>query len=247
MLWTRPLGLGHSSIVVDEGRLYTMYRPGKQISKQGPWENEEVVISMDGATGKTLWEHRYPSEPADFSYGVGPHATPLVVGRLVFTAGTRKVIHAFDKSTGRVVWSHDLVKEYGATPLLVRAPIKSGYAVSPLAYKDTIIVPAGGRGQAVMAFRQSDGASCGRPAIFYRRSLAHSHRRQRSDAACRVRRPDRERPRPRHGALLVASAQHRMDMNNSTPGWGADNILFISSAYNQGARGCASRSAAGKR
>jgi outer membrane protein assembly factor BamB len=28
-----------------------------------------------------------------------------------------------------------------------------------------------------------------------------------------------------------------MDMNNSTPNWGADNILFISSAYNQGARG----------
>ncbi len=80
-----------------------------------------------------------------------------MVGRLAFTAGTRKVIHAFDKSTGQIVWSHDLVKEYGATPLLVRAPIKSGYAVSPLAYNDTIIVPAGGLGQAVMAFRQIDG------------------------------------------------------------------------------------------
>ncbi len=27
-LWRRPLGPGHSSILVDEGRLFTMYRPG---------------------------------------------------------------------------------------------------------------------------------------------------------------------------------------------------------------------------
>ena len=35
-LWSRPLGLGHSTIVVDEGRLFTMYRPGQE-SQGGPW------------------------------------------------------------------------------------------------------------------------------------------------------------------------------------------------------------------
>ena len=32
-----------------------------------------------------------------------------------------------------------------------------GYASSPIAYRDTIIVPVGGRGKAVMAFNQPDG------------------------------------------------------------------------------------------
>ena len=239
VLWTRPLGLGHSSIVVDEGRLYTMYRPGKEISKQGPWENEEVVISMDAATGKTLWEHRYPSEPAIFSYGAGPHATPLVAGRLVFTAGTRKVIHAFDKSTGRVVWSHDLVKEYGATPLLVRAPVKAGYGVSPLAYNDTIIVTAGGPGQAVMAFRQSDGRLMWKAGDFL--VAEASPILIDVDGQTQVVVFGGETVNgldPATGAMLWSHPHNTdMDMNNSTPNWGADNILFISSAYNQGARG----------
>jgi outer membrane protein assembly factor BamB len=239
VLWSRPLGLGHSAITVDEGRLYTMYRPGEQISKQGPWQNEEVVISMDAATGKTLWEHRYPSEPADFSYGVGPHATPLVAGSLVFTAGTRKVIHAFDKGTGRVVWSHDLVKEYGATPLLVRAPIKSGYAASPLAYNDTIIVTAGGPGQAVMAFRQNDGRLLWKGGDFLIGEASpilidvNGQTQLVVLGGQTVNGLD-----PSTGAMLWSHPHDTdMDMNNSTPNWGADNILFISSAYNQGARG----------
>ena len=48
-LWTRPLGEGHSSIVADAGRLYTMYREGER----------ESVVALDAATGRTLWEHTY--------------------------------------------------------------------------------------------------------------------------------------------------------------------------------------------
>ncbi|HWI20037.1 MAG TPA: hypothetical protein VNT81_19930 [Vicinamibacterales bacterium] len=35
VIWTRPLGTGHSAILVDEGRLYTMYRAGNGRAKQG--------------------------------------------------------------------------------------------------------------------------------------------------------------------------------------------------------------------
>src|SRR4029453_7180726 len=45
-IWSRPLGTGHSAIVADEGRLYTMYRAGNGRARQGPWEAEEVVIAM---------------------------------------------------------------------------------------------------------------------------------------------------------------------------------------------------------
>lgn len=48
-LWSRPLGEGHSAILVDNGKLYTMYGSGTR----------ETVIALDAATGRTLWEFPY--------------------------------------------------------------------------------------------------------------------------------------------------------------------------------------------
>jgi outer membrane protein assembly factor BamB len=238
VLWSRPLGLGHSTIVVDEGRLFTMYRPGREAGRNGPWNPEEVVIAMDATTGTTLWEYKYPSQPMNFSYGAGPHATPLVVGDRVFTTGTNKQIHAFDKKTGKVLWSIDPVKEYGAPPALTRAPVKAGYACSLLAYKDTLICQVGGRGQAVMAFRQSDGSVAWKSGDFLV-----------SEASPLLINVDGEEQvvifagqavhglAPATGQILWSHAHDTdSDMNNSTPIWGPDNILIISSAYNQGTR-----------
>jgi len=78
----------HSAILADEGRLYTMYLAGNGRAKQGPWDAEETVVAMAAASGKTLWEHKYPSRREDFSFGAGPHSTPLIVGDRLFTIGT---------------------------------------------------------------------------------------------------------------------------------------------------------------
>jgi hypothetical protein len=72
VLWKRALGEGYSSILVENGVLYTMYgRPG-----------EEVTLAAGAATGKTIWERANPvqfhNDAAD--RGNGPHATPLIVG-----------------------------------------------------------------------------------------------------------------------------------------------------------------------
>jgi outer membrane protein assembly factor BamB len=111
-VWTRPLGEGHSTILVDDRRLFTMYRPLPQ-RPNDPSRDEETVIALDEEPGRTLSEHRYAAAPLDFQYGAGPHATPLIVGDRIFTAGTNKQIYALDKRTGRVLWHHDLVKEFG--------------------------------------------------------------------------------------------------------------------------------------
>ena len=55
-LWSRPLGEGHSSIIGEAGRLYTMYRPSTGV--RNTWKEEEVVIALDAASGKTIWEYR---------------------------------------------------------------------------------------------------------------------------------------------------------------------------------------------
>src|SRR5919106_6159626 len=158
VLWSRPLGTGHSTILVEDGRLYTMYRAGDGRARRGPWAAEEAVIALDAKTGATIWEHKYPSRREDFSFGAGPHGTPLIVGDRLFAIGTQQQLFAFDKRSGKLLWSHDFIREFNAPELLIRPVVKVGYSCSPIAYRDTIICSVGGPGQAVMAFRQSDGA-----------------------------------------------------------------------------------------
>lgn len=144
VLWRRELGEGYSAVAAVDGVLYTMLRRGE----------DEVAVALDAKTGETLWEEAEPAPFADgysMENGPGPHATPLVVGERVFVAGSTAKVRALDRRTGARLWSHDLIAEYGATLRV------NGYACSPIAYGDTVILMAGGPGHAVMAFRQDDG------------------------------------------------------------------------------------------
>jgi outer membrane protein assembly factor BamB len=159
-LWHRELGDGYSSIVVDDGVLYTMYR--KELS-----DDDEVTVALEAATGRTVWEHKLSApltRPVDDSGwgGKGPNATPVVAGDRLFSVGSHAALHALDKRTGDVLWKHELSSEFGA-PYPNRGAV--GYSASPLAYKDMIIVPAGtsgsGRGSgsgSLIAFDQATGS-----------------------------------------------------------------------------------------
>jgi outer membrane protein assembly factor BamB len=238
VIWSRPLGVGHSAVVVDEGRLFTMYRVGNGRIRRGPWDAEEFVIALDAKTGKTIWEYKYPSQIEDFSFGPGPHSTPLVVGDRLFTIGTNKQLHAFDKRTGKVLWSHDLVKAFNAPTLLIRPVVKTGYGCSPIAFRDTIICSVGGPGQSVMAFRQSDGSVAWKSGDFLTSEappiLIEVAGRQQLVflAGGTVNGLD-----PATGKVLWSYPHDPgNDLNCGTPLWGADNILFVSSAYKAGSR-----------
>ena len=242
VLWSRPLGTGHSSIAVDDGRLFTLYRAGNGRAKLGPWKNEEVVAALDAKTGATIWEHAYPARSGfeDFSFGPGPHATPLVVGDRVFTAGTNQQLFAFDKRTGKVLWSHDLIKEFKSPELLIRPQVKTGYGCSPIAFRDTIICSVGGPGQSVMAFRQSDGAVVWKSGDFLTAPAAPILIATRPGGPAQVvflgggavTGLD-----PSNGAILWSHPHDPgNDLNCGTPLFGPDNVLFVSSAYQAGSR-----------
>lgn len=152
-LWERELGEGYSGIVASGGILYTMYRPLAWLGMST--RDEEVAVAIDGATGKSLWEQRNPVEylsAMNMEHGPGPHATPLVAGGRVFTAGTLGRLQALDPKTGEILWAHELWKDLGGTVM------DRGYSCSPIAWKDTVVVSVGGSGQALMAFDQEDGA-----------------------------------------------------------------------------------------
>jgi outer membrane protein assembly factor BamB len=238
VIWSRPLGTGHSAIVAADGRLFTMYRKGNGRTRGGPFDAEETVVAIDAATGKTVWEYTYPSALADFSFGAGPHSTPLVVGGRLFTFGTYKQLHAFDTRTGKVLWSHDLVQEFKAPTLLIRPVVKAGYGCSPIAFKDTIICSVGGPGQSVMAFRQSDGSVVWKSGDFL------------TSEAAPILIDIGGRPQlvvfgggtvngldPENGRILWSHPHDPgNDLNCGMPLW-SDDILVVSSAYKAGSRG----------
>jgi len=224
-LWQRELGEGYSAIVADRGMLFTMYRKGEN----------EVVIALDAATGKTMWEYSYAapfSAEYDMTNGPGPHATPLVTGNLVFSSGATGKLHCVDRKSGKLVWSHDLLKEFQGN---VRV---NGYSCSPIAYKDKIIMMVGGPASSLVAFNQKDGSVAWKKHDF-RNSTS-------SPIVVSVDGQDQlvafmwgevVGVDPINGNLLW-SHPHPVEygLNTITPVWGADNLLFVSSGYDGGSR-----------
>jgi len=243
-LWTQPLGEGHASILVEGGRLYTMYRPFGLLNYVRR-SQEEVVVALDGSNGKTIWEYRYaaPTDGVDFSYGAGPHSTPLIVGDILYAASSRRQLFAIDKGTGKLLWSHDFMKEYKAPEL------DRGFVSSPLAFQNTIIVSIGGPNQAVGAFDQKTGS------LVWKSGAAEV-----SPASQILITVDGQQQlvvfggdrmlglNPSTGQTLW-SHPHRTDygLNISTPVWSStDNLLFMSAAYGSGSRVIELHQAAGK-
>jgi len=232
-LWERGLGEGHSSVLADGNRLYTMYRHAGLLSML--WRTQsETIAAMDAGTGKTLWEHTYDSSTGDLDleYGAGPHSTPLIVGNTLFAVGSRTELFALDKSSGKVIWQHNLVNEFGA-PQADR-----GFAPSPIAYRDTIILPAGAKGGAVMAFNQRTGALAWKsgdystaPASPILISVGGQDQLVVTGA------DEMLGVDPSNGTVLWRHPHKtQWGLNISTPVWADDNLLFVSAAYNNGAR-----------
>ena len=147
-IWSREIGPGHSSILVEDDTLYTMCRRGEK----------DAVLALSAATGETIWETRYdaPTKPdMQLDFGAGPHSTSLIVGDRIFTVGAMVHFHCLNKKTGEILWSHDLMEEMGSSHL------GRGYGASPIAYKNMVILnvgpPRGKPGAGLAAFRQDTG------------------------------------------------------------------------------------------
>ena len=241
-LWTRTFGEGHSSIVVENGRLYTMYR---QITRQPQTSHEEVVAALDAASGKTIWEFKYPAPVSgiQFDQGYGPHSTPLISGSLIFAASSRSELFALDKTTGKRVWSHDFVKEYGA-PLTGR-----GYSCSPILYKGTVIVTMGGANQGVAAFEQKTGKLLWKSGSFIWAPASPILIDVDGQPQLVVFAGDIIAGVDPSNGNQLWSHRHRTDwgLNISTPVWAPEShLLFASSAYGTGSRALELRQAGGK-
>ncbi|MSO57265.1 MAG: hypothetical protein EXQ55_10170 [Acidobacteria bacterium] len=100
------------------------------------------------------WEHATPmtfQSDAAREMGNGPYSAPLVAGDRVFATGVAGRLQCFDKKSGKLLWTQQPWADHRGSQMMY------GYASSAMAFRDTVIVPVGGQGRALMAFRQTDG------------------------------------------------------------------------------------------
>ncbi len=223
-LWTRQLGDGYSAISVDGNVIYTMYRT----------LNDEVVLAADAETGKTIWEYRYDARiraGMGMENGPGPHATPLVSENGVYAIGILGNLVCLNKKTGKLIWSHNLYEEFHGTFF------DRGYAPSPVAYKDLVIMKVGGDGHSFMAFDQKTGTVVWKTLQKFGNAPATPVLIN-VDGQDQLVAPMSDEVvgiDPTNGWVLW-SYPHTTNwgLNISMPVWGDDHLLFISSAYNGG-------------
>ena len=146
-LWKRPLGEGYSAILCKDGKLYTT----------SSTKDEEIVVALDASTGETIWEHRYARKVWDDMrpyFGLGPNATPLIVGDRIISIGIAGELRCLDLGTGKLLWRHALSEEFGRR----ERDEEYGYSASPLLFDNKIIVQVGGDHHAVVALDPKDGS-----------------------------------------------------------------------------------------
>jgi outer membrane protein assembly factor BamB len=227
--WRRALGEGYSSILAAGSTLVTMYRR----------DDSEIVVALDAASGRTLWEYPYAAPLTHNGYfdvwlnasGPGPYSTPLIADDTVYAVGVTGKFHALDLRTGAVRWSNDLVASFKLTDY-------NAFASSPIAYQGNVILPLGGSQQGVVAFNRRTGTVAwrseprelgpGSPILID----VDGHQElvvwgQQEFGAID----------PENGSALWRhphAAQY--GLNISTPVWQPGNRLFVSSAYGGGSR-----------
>ena len=141
-VWKTEVGDGYATPIVVGNRVYMFTRQGA----------DEVMQALDAATGKAVWQTRYPApvtvNPAAKAHGPGPKSTPTFANGRLYTLGMGGIVTAFDAASGKQLWQKPA------------APVQPlyGTAISPLVDRGLVIVHVGGHNQgALTAFDASTG------------------------------------------------------------------------------------------
>jgi outer membrane protein assembly factor BamB len=155
--WRLPVRGGYAGPAVAQGRLVLLEYErdpnagAKDARKPDGWE---IVVCLDAADGRKLWEHRYPVRYGGLGgYANGPRAMATIDGPRVYTLGAVGHFHCFEVHSGRILWAKDMVREYRA-----RVP-EWGFAASPVIVGDCVVVHTGAEPDGCyLAFDRVSGA-----------------------------------------------------------------------------------------
>lgn len=144
VLWERSVGAGYAGPAVSRGRLILFHREGDEVR----------AVALDAATGKEQWRVGFPT---NYASGIapddGPRCVPLIHGESVYLFGADGDLHCVAFDTGKVRWSRQLYREFGAP---------AGYfgaGSTPVVAGDKLLVNVGGRGAGIVALSLADGST----------------------------------------------------------------------------------------
>jgi len=141
LLWSVPVGSGHSGPVVSGDKVVLIHR----------LEDELVVDALDALSGRSLWQQKFPtSYRDDFGMDEGPRAVPAVADGRVFVHGADGVLLALDVQTGKLLWRVDTAAEQDSPQGFF------GRACSPLVVDGKVLISTGGK-SAMTAFAVGSG------------------------------------------------------------------------------------------
>jgi len=141
-LWRRPIGGGYASMIVAEGKVFTIEQR----------RNQEVLAAYDFATGREAWTVSWNGFFQESMGGDGPRATPTYSNGRVYVLGALGEFRCVVAATGKVIWSKNILRENDA------ANLQWGMASSPLVVDDQVIVlPGGSSGNSVVSYDKRTG------------------------------------------------------------------------------------------
>ena len=156
ILWRTPVGPGYSgpavagNLVFITDRTVDKEQAKKRTNGLRKITGTERVFCLDRTTGKEAWKHEYRCD-YQISYPSGPRTTPLIEEDRVYTLGAMGHLFCFEKDSGQIKWSKNLLEAYEAKP-----PIW-GYAAHPMIDGNKLICLVGGEDAAVVAFDKMTG------------------------------------------------------------------------------------------
>ena len=128
-LWSSFVGLGYSSMVIGNGRLYTMgYDADAKL---------DVVYCLDARSGEEIWAEAYPAEIWNLAHAGGTVNTPTLDGDKLFTLNREGSLYCFDAKSGEILWQQALKDANGLTYH------KWGFSGSPLVSGENLILNVG--------------------------------------------------------------------------------------------------------
>jgi outer membrane protein assembly factor BamB len=131
LIWEVPKGTSYTSPAIAGDKLVYLYRQ----------RDEEIVECLHPETGARQWQFRYGTAFEDrYGYNNGPRSSPVIDDGRVYTVGAEGKLHAFDLSTGKVLWRRDFRVDYK-----VRQDF-FGTASTPLVEGNVLIVNVGAPG-----------------------------------------------------------------------------------------------------
>jgi outer membrane protein assembly factor BamB len=148
VLWKAPTNTGFSSFAVGGGRVFT------QVVRVVGSAPREICVALDAATGKELW---FADVDVGKGYtgggdGDGPRSTPTLNDGLVYVFTPNLLLHCLDAASGKTVWRHDLIKDFGGKNITWKS------AASPVVEGNLVLAASGGAGQSFLAFNKKTGA-----------------------------------------------------------------------------------------